>query len=299
MSNQPYFKRKEMSLFNKFSMTLALACITMQLGSAQQQWRAYAGSTFYFAELNADGQSGVKSVSEPSAGINLGIAAGLNDNWSIHSGLGISYIQTGNTVGSYRDVENTTDQEGESFEFRYNLTNYEEKQQSVLLSIPVSVQYETSGNQTRFYSKLGASANFFVGSKSTGSANSLVTSGYFERFNGELTAPRFAGFGTFENIEFTDKDLEIKPSYNAFVELGVKEQITTGHWLYIGAFVEYGLNDLSDNQGSSLIQYNQNQPIDFINNSVLNASNQTTGEPFLGKINLMMIGLRINYDFGI
>jgi len=301
MTNQSYFKIKKMNLFklNSLSLTAIFILLGLQIGQAQQEWRAAVGGQFYFAELAASEQGTFRSGSEPSVGLNLGVSRGLNDNWSIHSGIGVSYIQTRNSFDNYSDVENTTDLEGEPFEFRYALTNYSEKQQSMLLSIPISVQYESSGSQTRFYTKLGASANFFLGSTSTGSASDLTTSGFYERFNGELTAPRFAGFGQFNDIEFSQQDADISNSYNLFLELGIKEQIVPNHWLYVGVFVEYGLNDLSNNNGSSLVQYNQNQPMDFINNSVINAANQATGNAFFDKMNLTMAGVRLYYDFGL
>jgi hypothetical protein len=169
----------------------------------------------------------------------------------------------------------------------------------MLLSIPVGVQYESDGNQTRWYAKAGASVNIFMSPTSQGSANTLTTSGYFERFNAELTAPRFAGFGTFNDIEFSENDLDIKNSFNAFFEIGIKERFGVDQWIYFGVFVEYGLNDLLESNGSSLIDYNTGAPMDFVNNSSLNASLQSSGNALMEELSLNIIGLRIKYEFGL
>jgi outer membrane protein W len=294
-------KSKKMSLLKKRVLRLSLLsmALTFMCSSfAQSDWKASVGAQLYFAELKAE--NGLLDTDyNPGVGVNLGIAYALNENWSINSGLGLSYIETSTSIGNYSDQVDAVDMEGENFEFRYRLDQYSEYQKSMMLSIPIAVQYETKGNQTRFYSKIGASVNLFLDAKSQGEANTLITSGYYERFNAELTVPRFAGFGTFENIEFSERDLEINNSFNAFLEVGVKENFGAGRWIYFGLFAEYGLNDLLENKGTSLIDYNTNMPTDFINNSSLNASRQTNGAAFFDKVTLNIIGLRVKYEFGI
>jgi len=167
------------------------------------------------------------------------------------------------------------------------------------LSIPLAAQYESNGDQTRFYGKAGASINIFINPTSEGNASNLSTSGFFESTNAELTAPRFAGFGTFNPIEFNKNDIEINNSINASLELGVKNKTGDNRWIYIGLFAEYGVNDLLDTTNESLIDYNTNTPLDFINNSSLNSSVQSSGSSFFEEVNLNIIGLRIRYEIGL
>jgi hypothetical protein len=289
-----------MGQFKSRFFSLSLLCVAafaMHSTHAQTNWKASAGAQLTFAELNANDDN-INSNMEFGGGLLLGVSYGLNDNWSIHSGIGLSYLRTSNGFSSYQDAMDTTDIENEDFEFRYRLNGYSEEQRSMLLSIPIAVQYESSGVQTRFYSKVGASVNLFLGATSHGKANQLSTSGYFERFNAELTVPRFAGFGTFDDIEFSENDIDIKNSFNAFLEIGVKDKVGSG-WMYFGIFAEYGLNNLLENNNSSLIEYNQNTPLDFINNSSLNASNQISGNALFDEVTLNMAGLRIRYEFGL
>lgn len=302
MYNQQ-IKTKNKSLLKRRFLGLHVCSVVLLLGmytgNAQAVWKATAGGQFYFSQLNTTGNASIESSFEPSGGITLGVSRSFNDNWSLHSGIELSYQQARTSINSYSDSQNAVDIEGESFEFIYELNNYSEKIQSTVLAIPLSVQYESNGSQTRFYTKLGASANFFLSPKATGKASSLTTSGFYERFNGTLTAPRFAGFGTFSDIEFAKNNVEIENSYNAFLELGVKEKILANNWIYVGIYAAYGLNNLAVNNATSLVQYNSNVPLEFINNSVLNASDQSNGAGFVDKINLNIIGVRVYYEFGI
>lgn len=283
--------------FLHFCITTAILLLSFH-GYGQSDWKASVGAQLNFSELHVDNETSTSSLS-PSAGIQLGLSYQVTDRWSLHTGVGLSYVETTSRISNYSDQNDAVDLEGENFEFRYQLNEYSETQKSTVLSIPVALQYESKGAQTRFYSKVGASANLFLSPTIQGEATSLNTSGYYERFNGLLTAPRFAGFGTFNAIEFSENDLEIENSFNAFLELGIKERLASG-WLYIGVFMEYGLNDLLVNkEGASLLQYNQNNPQDFINNSVFNASTGANGAALIDKVTLNMIGLRINYEFGI
>lgn len=294
-------KTLSMSHINKRIQQLSLVTIAifaMNYSVAQSDWKASVGAQFSLTQLNADSQT-FNTNTEPGAGINLGISYALNDSWSIHSGVGLNYLESSSSISNYSDRVNAVDMEGESFEFRYQLNNYSEIQRNTVLSIPIAIQYESKGSSTRFYSKIGASANFFVGSKSNGKASELNTSGFYERFNGELTAPRFAGFGNFQNIEFAENDLELNNSFNLFFEIGIKESFGTDNWFYLGVFAEYGLNNILTNDRSSLVEYNSNTPLDFINNSSFNASRISTGSSLFENANLNIIGLRFKYEFGI
>jgi len=280
------------------NLLLFITLTTMCSSFAQSNWRGSVGTQLYFAYLNTD-NGALDTNYEPGIGINLGVSYTFNETWSIHSGLNVSYLETSTSTRNYSDQVDAIDIEGEDFEFRYRLNNYSENQKSTVLSVPVAFQYESKGGQTRFYTRLGASVNVFLSPTSEGQASRLTTSGFFERFNGELTAPRFAGFGTFEDVDFAENDLEINNSYNAFIEIGIKERFGSNTWIYLSLFAEYGLNNLIENNNSSLIDYDQNAPIDFINNSSLNTSIQTSGTALFEDVTLNIIGFRVKYEFGI
>ncbi len=273
-----------------------ISILSFYLGSSQSNWNIAIGSQFQLTTLKADSDF-LNESSGSSAGINLGISYSLNKNWSIHSGAGLIFIQSRNDLGNFNDQENAQDLEGENFEFRYNFINYIEEQKHVVLSIPLAVQFETNGTSTRFYSKLGGSVNLFLDSTAEAKANGFSTTGFFDRFNAELDTPMFAGFGNFDRITFAEQDVDLKSSINALIEFGIKQNLSHNHWIYIGLFADFGLNNIVESNDKSLIEFNSNNPTDFIANSLLNARNKTTNQAFLDKLFLNTIGVRLTYKF--
>lgn len=265
--------------------------------SAQSDWSAAVGGQFGFSKLDAQ-NSNFTSGTEPGVGLLLDVSYALSSHISIQSGLGYSYLQSGATLATYKDQQAAIDVEGEPFDFNYSLSNYSETQQMGALIIPLTVQYETSGD-TRFYARTGVSYTAFMNPTVKAKATDLNTTGYFERFNATLDRPLFAGFGSFDDIAFSKQDLVINNSINATLEMGVKEKMGTGQWLYVGAFVDYGLTDLKKETSTSLVSYNSQMPTDFIINSSLNAVDQSTNRPFTDSINFFMVGLKLRYAFDL
>jgi hypothetical protein len=276
----------------------AVALLVGANSNAQSDLKFSVGSQFHFSQIQLE-SSNFESSIEPGAGIAAGISLGLNEHFSIHSGVGLNYYQSRNSIGNYSSFQDATDISGEDFEFRYTANNYSETQKLTALSVPLAFQYETSGT-VRFYTKLGVEANFFINEKSDSRATSLTTTGFFPRFNAVLDAPRFAGFGTYAHQEFNEADLELENSYNATLELGVKQMYPSGSALYIGAFFKYGVNDISNPRGSDgLISFDSQNPTSFRSTSVLNALDrvQSGASGFTTQANLHVFGVAFRYEF--
>lgn len=267
---------------------------------AQSDLRFSVGSQLHFAEIELE-SSKFGSSFKPGAGIAGGISMGLNDSWSLHSGLGLNYYESRNAAISYSGTQDTFDISGEAFEFRYSASSYSEVQKLTALSIPLAIQYESSG-ALRFYSKLGVEASFFISEQSESRATSLTTTGFFPRFNAVLDRPRFAGFGTYDNQQFNEVDLDLKTSYNATLELGIKQIYPSGSALYIGGFFKYGLNDISNSEGANgLVSFDPQNPIDFRSTSVINALDNPQGgsDRISSKANLHVFGIAFRYEFDL
>jgi hypothetical protein len=255
------------------------------------------GGQFQFTKLNTDGALTNTSF-EPGVGVELGINLSLSDHWSLNTGVGFAAHQARAAISSLTGVQNNAqDLEGENFNFNYRISNYAEVQKFTNLSIPLNVQYESSGH-TRFYTRVGASYNVLMNPVQNSKAQRLTTSGYFDRFNATLTAPAFAGFGTYNQIDFAERDLEIKNSINATLEMGVKETLPNNAYLYIGAFVEYGLNDIKEEvTNAGVLSFNSDNPTGFISNGVIAAQNNT-GVNYVDEAKLFFAGVRFRYQFG-
>lgn len=255
------------------------------------------GGQFQFTELITEGVLSNTSF-EPGAGLEFGINLSLSENWSLNSGVGYSFHRSRSAISNLSGVQNNAqDPEGEDFRFMYQISGYSEVQEFQNLSIPLNVQFETTGH-TRFYVRAGASYNLLMNGSQDSQAQRLTTSGYFERFNGTLTAPAFAGFGTYVPIDFAERDIELSNSINATLELGIKETLPNNAFIYFGAFVEYGVNDIQEEApDTGILSFNSTDPTNFISNGVLQAQTNTSAE-YISEAKLFFTGVRIRYQFG-
>jgi len=275
--------------------TVFLGGLSLPAVMAQSPWHGSIGVQSSFTELRSYSAL-IENDQSLSGALNLGIAYALNDSWSIHSGVGLRSLNNDVSLPDYSGVQNAVDLEGEAFEFRYTLNGYSEDQHYTVISIPFAVQYETTG-KTRFYARTGVSYNIFTAGKAEARANSITTTGYFEQINAELEGPKFAGFGTFEDIEFAKQDIDINNAVNVTLEFGIKERLAEKHWLYFGFFVETGLNNLITSNGESLLQYNRESPVNFRVNPSLNATNQNSGNALIKNAKFRNFGLKLWYSF--
>jgi hypothetical protein len=274
---------------------VATGCLT---GAVAQEFTLGVGAQVQLSTLDVVGPAVSSGIGQGGGGgilVDLGLKFG--DHWSIHTGAGYSLFQSATELGGIRGSEDTVDGEGESFTFNYALDGYTERQEFGVVSIPLHLQYEGSG-KTRFFVRGGASYNLVTGATQQGRVGRLQTSGFFPRFNGTLTAPAFAGFGTYEGLEFGERDLELDNSINLSLETGVKQLLQNNNSIYVGVFVEHGLNDISsDDPKGAFVSYNAAQPRAFVNNGVF-GSNVDGSRPAVEEARLFYAGVRLRYQWG-
>lgn len=247
--------------------------------------------------MNIDGVEGTTNLGS-GAGLMLDVGYKFSDKWSVNTGVGYSTFSNNVGLNQTSGRESTTDIEGENFDFIYQMDRYSEQQRFNTVTIPLTVQYETTGT-TRFYARAGASMSLFSGSTQESRAVRLETSGFFPRFNGTLTAPAFAGFGTYNNIDFEEQDLEVDNSFNLIFETGAKQVLENGNAFYVGLFTEIGLNDITSDATAAdgLLSYNSSSPTQFISNGVF-AGDVSPGTQAVDQAKLFFVGLRLRYQWG-
>ena len=107
------------------------------------------------------------------------------------------------------------------------------------------------------------------------------------------------GFGTFTDRNISD-EVKFKMAFILSAELGMKWTLKEGLYLYTGAFIDYGLNDiLNEDKNKRLVEYNADSPRDFILNGALVSqySNGNKAETFIDKITPMAAGIKIRLAF--
>lgn len=231
-------------------------------------------------------------------GVGIHYAYYLSNNWSLGSGVEYQYYEGTAKLEAIQDFSRAVDIEGENFDFRYNAENYIEQQYASYLNIPLLLQYETSGN-IRLFLSTGAKVGLRLKASYEVEASSLETSGYYSQYDAELRNPLFAGFGDFGRYETGKSSLDLGTSYIASVESGAKFLLEGERSLYMGLFLDYGLNDISENAGEDVIAYNSQSPTSFMGNSLLESSNKVNSQSYTSDVRTLAFGLKLRYAFGL
>lgn len=168
-----------------------------------------------------------------------------NKNWKV--GIAIGYEQTKFAVGRGNITDNTgaVDFEGDPFIFKYYAKKYKETWNINQLNIPLTIEYSTSG-EVAFYFRTGIKYSIQLKNKTDLEYSNLETSGYFPQWDVELIEPRFAGFGSFEQLK-SSEEIKLDNRWAWVGEFGVKQKLLFSQQLYIGLYFDIGLNDQAKN----------------------------------------------------
>ena len=238
-----------------------------------------------------------KNDMENGFSIGAGYSYYLSKNWSIGTGAELQYLEGSAYLSSVEDAYTTVDSEGEEFEFRYQVGDFWENQYAYFLNVPLKIQYET-GDITRFYAAAGAKVGFVLQSEYDTEGSSLTTSGYYAQYDAELSDPKFAGFGDFGTVNTSRKDLGLQTNLVLNLETGVKFMLENDQALYMGLFVDYGLKDIKPEvDQANLIAYNTEDPMNFMNSSLLTSVKNTEATPYVDEVKTLAFGLKIQYAF--
>jgi outer membrane protein OmpA-like peptidoglycan-associated protein len=220
-------------------------------------------------------------------------------NWGLGTGAELGLYNAKFNTDNLNIRYNTTDMDGAVFEFRSRVSNYEEKQQAMLLQIPLMLQFQT-GSKHRFYAALGGKAGIPVNGTYKSSEATIQNSGYYAEENYEYTTQEFMGFGTFTG-RGANGDLKFKTAFFASAEAGVKWKLSEGLSIYTGAYIDYGLNNMYKNDApQQFVTYNSQSPRNFAVNSVINSqyTQNGTSQLFTDKITPIAIGIKLKLAFG-
>ena len=156
------------------------------------------------------------------------------------------------------------------FKFKAFYNNFEEKQTAVLLQIPVMLnfQFPVSDNGLLFLGT-GIKAGIPVSSKWNQNTGKLTTTAYSDFTNQTYSDIPNHGFSTLHNLSKSDK-LELKSPVFLCLEGGYKFGIEGGKYLYVGAFLDYGLNDIyKATTFKRMLEYKDATPGNFEYSSIL------------------------------
>jgi outer membrane protein OmpA-like peptidoglycan-associated protein len=210
--------------------------------------------------------------------INAGYSYFFTPQWGLHTGLGFQSFQSLSTL-NYLSSTPDIDSQGQSFTFKANYMNWQERQTALFVDIPLTVQFKLPiAQKFGLLASAGGkiSVPFNTGYNSVG--GEIVTTGFYKQYNVELSGMPQHGFSTYTN-NFTG-NLSLKTSCMAIADLGGLYKLTDKTDLYVGGYINYGLNNIYNAQNKLIYQYNG------VYNGLL-ASTQTN------NINPISFGLKV------
>lgn len=293
-------KTNNIKLANKMGI-LKLALVFALISVRGQVWAQSKNEVSFhlqgsFSELSYE-VLGNDSELGNGFGVGAKYAYYFSVNWSLGTGTEFQYMKGAILSPNIQGAYMTRDSEGEEFEFRYQANNFSENQEVYFLNIPLQIQYESLG-MTRFYAAAGVKAGLILDSEYTSETTSLATSGYYPQYDVELTDPEFAGFGEFGAVNSAKSDLNLQTNFVAHLETGIKLMLENSQSLYMGLFLDHGLNDIKpDTSQERFIDYNNQNPTAFAFASLLSSRTDINSLQDLDKVRTLAFGLKIQYAF--
>lgn len=217
--------------------------------------------------------------------LNAGYSYFFTPEWGLHTGLGLQSFNSLSTLNFLSSTPNTLDADGVLYTFKANYLNWQEKQQVLFVDLPLEIQYKHSiGNKIGLLAGLGGKISMPIMGNYKAAGGEFVTTGFYPQYNVELSGMPQHGFSTFTN-GFSG-NLSVKPSYMAIADIGGLYKLSEGLDLYVGAYVNYGLNNIL--KADSKLIY---QPDGLYNG--LFASNQTN------SVTPISIGLKVGLSLSL
>ncbi len=225
-------------------------------GTAATQAQEKSQSLYFnigtgFHNLKYDLQNGTH---ENSMGytFNLGYNYFFSENWGFGVGLGLESFESKATL-NYQTSHISTDTDGESFEFRTQYTDWQEKQSILLLDIPLSFIYQKEmSEKLKFQFSIGPKVAFAAQSNYKTTGGTIETTGYYPQYNVVLSGMPQHNFTTLTS--FPKNGISMNPVVSAFGNLGGLYKLSKSMDFYAGVYLDYGLTNMIDAQDKLLYQ---------------------------------------------
>ena len=280
--------------------TIILAISLVCLGATAQE--------FNRSEFSINAGVGVSSFqtqpTEGKAGVNWtsSIGAGyhffFNPSWGIGTGANFAVYNDGLNYVDYNKQQATTNVfTGHAFDFKVSIPNYREIHQVMMATIPLMLQYQSTG-KTIIYASVGGKAGIPFSAKSRGFGR-ITSTGYFPGIN--VTYENLPEYGFVNDQRFPkDKsDIKMETAFMASAELGIKWVLVKKMCVYTGLYVDYGLNDLLNKPAGSgnanLVVYQPQNAANFAYNTALHSYSKQMVPLAIG-VTVRLAGAKVAWD---
>jgi hypothetical protein len=269
MKNIEYMKRTFLSI-----------CCLLTVNFAAAQFSIYSSAGISGLKYTVEGSS-------PRAGFGfgggLGYSFAISPSWKAGTAIELAMynnkVSFGTLSGGY---EHGTGED--KSQFSYSLKDYEENQKITMLSVPVTLQYQT-GDSIKFCLTGGLKFILPVTAQANINPGTVSASGKYEHEGQTYTDLPQHGFPEGTQLPAAKSDIDLGFSAAATLEAGVLIRI-----FYAGIYMDYGLNNMQKTKNKQPLEYKDSEASMLAHNSILN-----TG--LVDKINLFSVGLKIKIQF--
>jgi hypothetical protein len=234
-----------------------------------------------------------------SAGMNLHLAYRyfFHPMWGVGSGVELAWYRASLTAEnpfsrSYQATATGTMLSDNAMTYTYALGGYGEQQHAAYLQIPVMAQfrYPLSGNM-QLYAGTGVKVGVPLSSGYHRDACTLNTQGHFASPE-NVTYDNLPQHGFIKDgrLEASDSDLSVKTNVMFSLEAGVNCPLKGRYALRVGAYLDYGLTDVSPHTAGEPVQYNGDHPPTV---GSIAASSVVTG-----KMKTVAVGVKVQFTIG-
>lgn len=221
------------------------------------------------------------------------------DNLGISSGVEFSLYKAEVKTNRFNTViHNLVDpSDNETYDHYSLFSAYKEKQDVTYINVPLMLQYQL-GEENKFYARAGVKLGIPVKGKSKSSASEVVNKGYFHNTANWGETQEFMGFGTVADYS-NNEDIDLNIACLLSAEAGMKWKLTSKLFLYTGAYIDYGVNDIvkgGHDRSFTRIE-DTSDGLVVKNNSALNSSigygSNTLTQQMTEKVKPISVGLKV------
>lgn len=210
--------------------------------------------------------------------VNAAYSYFFNSNWGLQTGAGVKLYGAKSTLNLLTN-ENLIDTDNTPFDLRTNYNNWQEKQNALYFEIPLMVQYKRSFDEKYgILASVGAKIGLPLSASYKNAGGMISTTGYYSQWDAELSdLPQHSLLTTTGDYK---GNYSLKTAYMAVANLGGLYKLTPKTDMYVGVYLNYGLNNVLNPQSKLIYQF------DGKYNGVL-SSNQTS------NVNPISVGLKV------
>ncbi len=198
---------------------------------------------------------GGKTSTNIGTTFNLGYNYFFTPEIGFHTGLGIKAFNN-TCMLNLRDSILSVDSEGKTFLLRTQYNNWTENQKVTMLDVPLAILYRLRlGDKVGLRANLGIRVLTPLSASYQTTSGSITTTGYYSNVNAELHNIPSHGFLTIKEPQKGEIS-NINTAISTFAEVGLTVKLIDKVDLYIGGYLDYGLNSAVQPDKKQIYEYN-------------------------------------------